>query len=100
MLCTIVAVADSNCNKNDDRDKMSSLDSSRVSLLLRDGGPEAGEDLAQREARVPVELGRLPPRHDGGGKHDAGLSITKSIPSLSLYSSLNFAFVLLTLFHI
>ena len=63
------------------------LDLSHLSLLLRDGSPEAGEDLAQREARVPVELGRLPPRHDGGGgKHDAGLSITKSIPSLSLFT--------------
>ena len=80
------------------------LDLSHLSLLLRDGSPEAGEDLAQREARVPVELGRLPPRH-GGGNRGVFASITKPIPSLSVVSTHSLlifilSFRVLTLFHI
>ena len=71
---------------------------SLLSLLLRDRSPEAGEDLAQREARVPVELGRLPPRH-GGGKRGVGASSNHQTDPISLFS-LTFAFALLTLFHI
>ena len=60
------------------------IDRSYPFLLLRDGRPEAGEDLAQREAGVPVELGRLVPRHGGHGREDEGkldVGAPRSVPS-------------------